>query len=84
MTNKEFLENLKNYIEKMEVDLENSCEGVGISLDYLITQGKMPEIYTEVLRRLNNNVYITELVNEIVDRATNDIIVSHPDFPDEE
>jgi hypothetical protein len=51
MSDQEFLEALKDYIEDMEDRVENewgNCRGI----DELKAQGKMPEIYNEVLRRL--------------------------------
>jgi hypothetical protein len=52
MNNKDFLIALKDYIEKVELQIEGEWGG-GRSLAKLISKGEMPEIYDEVLSRLD-------------------------------
>jgi hypothetical protein len=51
MDDKEFLLAMREYIEDVEVLIEND-RGVGRSLEELIAEGEMPPLYSEVLRRL--------------------------------
>lgn len=51
MTDKDFLLDLKEYIEREEERFEDEC-GMCRSLDELIAAGEMPAVYDEVLRRL--------------------------------
>jgi len=51
MDDKEFLLTLKEYIEKWEYENEQEW-GAGRELDAIILGGRMPVIYSEVLRRL--------------------------------
>ena len=51
MSDKEFLEAIKLYIEEQEVVSDGEW-GYARSLDELIVDGVMPEIYSEVIRRL--------------------------------
>lgn len=51
MEDKEFLLKLREYIEQVEMNIEGECGG-GRSLGELIEHGEVPEIYSEVLRRL--------------------------------
>jgi len=52
MDDKEFLLALREYIEQAEVKIEGEW-GVCRSLEELISVGEMPQLYTEVLRRLD-------------------------------
>jgi hypothetical protein len=52
MTEKEFLEELKTYIEDVEVKMSMEW-GSGDLSDELIRKGLMPEVYTEVVNRLD-------------------------------
>ena len=51
MLEKEFLIALRDYIERVEVMIENEW-GMGKPLIALTANNKMPRIYDEVLRRL--------------------------------
>ena len=51
MEDNEFLFALRKYIEMVQVQLESEF-GSGRSLEELIAENDMPEIYAEVLRRL--------------------------------
>lgn len=48
-----FLHNVREYIERMEVDAEGEW-GLGRTLKELIEQKCMPEIYNEVLIRIED------------------------------
>ena len=51
MDDKKFLLALREYIEDVEVLIEND-RGECRSLEELIAEGEMPPLYSEVLRRL--------------------------------
>ena len=51
MTDTDFLLALREYIERVEVQIEGEF-GVGRSLEELIADDDMPPLYAEVLRRL--------------------------------
>lgn len=53
MDDKTFLLALRDYIELSEQIYENEV-GSGRSLNDLISQGDMPDVYAEVLRRLGD------------------------------
>ena len=52
MEDREFLELIKEYIEQMEVEVEGEWRS-GRDLEQLLADGEMPELYHEVLRRLD-------------------------------
>ena len=52
MNDKEFLFELKKYIEEMVETLEGEW-GVGKSLEQIIADGGMPPLYDEALRRIS-------------------------------
>jgi hypothetical protein len=51
MDDTEFLQALRDYIEEAEVSMENE-QGTGRTLEKMIAAGHMPDVYAEVLRRL--------------------------------
>ena len=51
MDDKIFLLTLREYIEQVEAQIEGEW-GIGRSLEELIASGEMPQLYSEVLRRL--------------------------------
>ncbi len=51
MTDAEFLAEVRKYIEEMEERVDGEW-GLARELHELIADGKMPELYTEVLRRI--------------------------------
>lgn len=51
MTDLEFLTAIKSYIEEMEECLDGEW-GACRTADELICAGKMPQLYTEVVRRI--------------------------------
>jgi len=51
MDDREFLLKVKEYIEDSETTIEED-RGSGRSTETLISAGRMPELYREVLRRL--------------------------------
>lgn len=59
MEDKEFLHRLKEYIEQAEATIEAEF-GVGRELAELIDTGEMPDVYAEVLRRLQLDDQATE------------------------
>lgn len=52
MNDKEFLLALREYIEQTEVKIDSEF-GMGWPLSRLISENRMPEIYAEVLRRVD-------------------------------
>jgi 8-oxo-dGTP pyrophosphatase MutT (NUDIX family) len=52
MDDKEFLCALREFIEETQVDLDGEF-GIGRSLKELISSGSMPDVYFEVIRRIN-------------------------------
>lgn len=60
MNDKQFLEAIKNYIEEMEERCQQEW-GEYLNLPEMIERGLMPEIYTEVLRRISDiDIYMSE------------------------
>lgn len=51
MNDDAFLREVQKYIEVCEVNMEAEYNK-GLSLNELLSQGKMPQLYYEVLRRL--------------------------------
>lgn len=52
MNDADFLTAVREYIEEMEMFLEDE-RGKGLSVEELIALGRMPKIYAEALRRLD-------------------------------
>jgi len=53
MDDLEFLTQIKTYIEQMEVAVDGEW-GAGRSLEQLVKENEMPELYFEVLNRIKN------------------------------
>ena len=58
MTDLEFLTAIKSYIEEMEECVDGEW-GACRTADELIRAGKMPQLYTEVVRRIEAQVTTT-------------------------
>lgn len=59
MTDLEFLTAIKSYIEEMEECVDGEW-GASRTADELIRAGKMPQLYTEVVRRIEALVATTD------------------------